>query len=374
MIAVLLLAVAANPVTVHVRVDGSGYLRFALNAQLMYGSEANLIVRDGVLATADGAVVIPRIHVPPTCFKLGVSLDGHVTGITPSGKTEIGQLVLSMLPDQAGKTGLFKSNLHGVLSNPGDGLAGVIRCAAAAKGALTSKTDSQESAQPLKIAVRQMSEVDSDTITLGDIAVFTGDKDRRSDAQIIELGRTPNLGSSIRLSEGYVATKLKLAGFKPDDYILIVPEGATITRPSQVVTAAQMLEAALNAIRERFDVGVDLKPDTAIPDLKIPKGDLSLSAELGSRTDRSIAVLILADVDGKRVGSRSIIMIPTEDQVGVKVGDQVTIRLIAAGAVVEVNGKVKSAGWVGQKVSVLSDTGSVHTATVISSSLVEVRL
>ena len=110
------------------------------------------------------------------------------------------------------------------------------------------------------------------------------------------------------------------------------------------------------------------------PVLKRGHEQMLTAQKLGAKTDRSIGVLILADVDGKRVGSRSITLVPTDDQVGVKVGDQVTIRLIAAGATVEVGGKVKTAGWIGQMVSVQADTGSMHTAKVISSNLVEVRL
>lgn len=371
MIAALVFAVAANPLTIHIRVDGSGFLRFARNAQIAYASEATLSAQNGILVAGDGSVMIPRIHVPANCFKLSVSLDGHFTAVTPSGSSEIGQIVLAMLPDSVARPGIFSCSQHGALSNPGDGLAGVIRASSktAAKGASTPAGP-----QPLRIAVRQISEIDSDDMTLGDIATFSGDKDRRADAQMIELGRTPQLGTSIRFSEGYIATKLKLAGFKPDDYVLIVPEGATVTRPFQIVTAASMIDTAIQKIKERFDVSVNLIPDAAIPEMKVPKGDLLLSAELGAKTDRSIGVLIMADVDGKRAGSRSITLIPTDDQVGVRVGDQVTIRIIAAGATVEIGGRVKTAGWVGQTVSVQSDTGSLHTAKVISSNLVEVRL
>ena len=372
MIAALVFAVAANPVTIHVRVDGGGFLRFAKNAQILYAPEATLAVQSGVLSTSDGAVIIPRIHVPANCFKLTVSLEGRFTAVTPSGSSEIGQIVLSML-DTAGGPGLFRSSQRGALSNPGDGLAGVIRTSS--KSGSSAKGEQNPAAgQPLKIVVRQISEIDNDTMTLGDIAAFTGDKDRKTEAQMIDLGRTPQLGTAVRFSEGYIATKLKLAGFKSDDYILLVPEGATVTRPFQIITASTMLDTALQKIKERFDVSVNLIPDATVPELKVPKGDLVLSAELGAKTDRSIGVLIMVDVDGKRVGSRSITLVPTEDQVGVKIGDQVTIRFIDAGATVEITGKVKTAGWVGQTVSVQADTGSIHTAKVISSSLVEVRL
>ncbi len=351
-------------------------MRFAKAAQFLYASEATLVAQDGVLQTSDGAVIIPRIHVPASCSRLDVSLDGTIRATGNDGTIEVSQIVLTMLPDNLGRNGMFKSTLHGAVMSPGEGMAGVIRTSTPkVKPSARPTTAPEEPAAGLmKIVVAASSEIDNDEMTLGDIATFTGPKARRADAQVIDLGRTPQLGSSIHFSEGFIVTRLRLAGFKPDDFEIVVPEGATVTRPTQTVTCDQLTEAAIAAIKERYDVGVDLKIDSKVPDMKIPRGDLFLSAQVGSKTDRSITVYVSAEVGGKRVGSRSLTLVPSDEAIGVKVGDQVTIRVCSNGATVEVPGKVKSAGWVGQSVSVHSDTGIDLTGKVISSNVVEVRI
>lgn len=138
MIPALLLTLAANPVSVTIHVDGSGFLRFLRGDKRLYSSDATLVDRNGVLATADGSLLTPKINVPADCTELTVTLDGFVRATTPSGSREIGQLVLTMLPDSAKRSGLFSSNLQGRLSDPGDGLAGVIRMHREPRGSVLS--------------------------------------------------------------------------------------------------------------------------------------------------------------------------------------------------------------------------------------------
>ena len=375
MIYALVLALVTNPVGLQIRVDGSGFLRLAKASQLLFASEATLVDQDGVLQTADGAVIIPRVHLPIGCYKISVTLNGEVKATTPSGVQKAGQLVLAMLPEKVAQSGLFRCSLHADLSQPGDGLAGVIQTSSLKdkpEPAIVTKTAVES--QKLKIVVAKLSEVDHDHITLGDIATMVGPKELQAKAQTVDLGPTPKIGTFIRFESQFIAPRLAMVGIKPDEFSLVVPDSATAERPYQTVTEDQLTEAAMIAIREKYDVGQDLKPDSKIQEWKLPKGDLVLSTTLYSKTDRSISAVIVADVDGRRAGTQNITLVPAEEQQGVKVGDQVTIRIRSAGAIVEVTGKAKTAGWVGQRVTVLADTGSTHTAKVISSSLVEVQL
>jgi hypothetical protein len=375
MIHAIVLALLANPIGIHVRVDGSGYLRFAKATQLYLASDMNLVVRDGVLATQDGAVLIPRIHVPADALKLSVSIDGKVRVSNSKGTSEIGQLVLAILPNDETHSGLFRSTAKPTISNPGDGVAGVIRTSGSTSVSPgVSKISQDQTAQVLRITVNPSSEVDSQDFTVAQVATLSGPSELLQKAGQVSLGRTPILGATTRFEEPFLLERLLIAGLKPDQFVLVMPKVVEVGRPTQVVTQDQLTEAAIAAIREHYDVGTDLKADSKIPDLKVPKGDLVFSSYLSSKTDRSVTVVVSAVVNGIQAGSRSLTLVPPDDQTGVKTGDQVTIRVLSAGAVVEIRGKATTSGWVGQSISVTADTGSVLTAKVISGSVVEVRL
>jgi flagella basal body P-ring formation protein FlgA len=80
------------------------------------------------------------------------------------------------------------------------------------------------------------------------------------------------------------------------------------------------------------------------------------------------------DVDGKMFCRRTVNLVPTQPAAHLRQGDPVKIRVLKNGASVEVQGKTRSAAKVGSTVAVETEAGAVFTGTLISPSVVEVKL
>jgi hypothetical protein len=104
-------------------------------------------------------------------------------------------------------------------------------------------------------------------------------------------------------------------------------------------------------------------------------GELSLEAGKPSKTNSGFSVLVSVSVNGKRVNSRQIqLEIEGGSSISVAAGAPVKIYLRSSGATIEISGRARTAGFVGQQITVTSSTGSVHQATVLSATEVEVKL
>ncbi len=368
------LLVTATP-ALNVSVEGDGFLRFAHSGTSAFSTHASLSVANGVLTNAAGDILLPQVHVPAAAKRIDIELDGTISATTDAGKTVVGHIVLAIFasgnPDGKPKLG-----------NPGDGLNGVIRCSAgstkqASSGTPGKKNPAKSTANvPTKptITFSQKSEVDGDIVLLSDIATIEGDPSLTAKIGAADLGRSPLYGASKGITLSYVLAHLRMCGIKTDDLVISIPPNCVVGRKAQTIGSDAMVEAATKAAKEKLGIDVPLKLDSSINDVVAPTGTADISVRDIQKGQNGVTAVVWISVDGKSISSRYLTLVPAEGGIGVKSGEVVKIRLMSHGAIVEVQGKAKTAGWVGSTVTVISDTGTTHTGVVKGDGSVEVKL
>lgn len=125
----------ANP-TISVEVDGEGYLRFSRDSRAVYAKNTTLVVTSGKLTNSHGDPVLPTVSIPNGTQGLDVELDGTVFVINGTSRAKAGRFVIALFPEGTALSedkGVFVATERPKLSNPGEGIAGVIRHAEALK-------------------------------------------------------------------------------------------------------------------------------------------------------------------------------------------------------------------------------------------------
>lgn len=378
----MILLTLPNPVTISV--DGDGALRFVRGGALVYARRATLRAQGGLLVNEAGSPLAPRVAV---AGPFTVALDGTIT----AGGKVAGRIVLARV-----------ANGRATLMNPGEGLAGVIRTggpaivqATPAPRPSTARTVSRPTeswmrpsrmakvaappsdswtrpVKPAKVAsisisVRAQTSLDGERILLGKIADIQAPPVWKTRLAAVDLGGLPPLGTTRVIGASYVRTLVRALGLAPDAFAVIVPTGATTARNGVVIEAQEILDQALVG-NEGFVSSRTIAPMT------VPVGTLSLTATQMSRAVTGRSVVVTATVDGKLVSSRTIALVPDPNVPTAKIGETVRLRLVSGGATIEIPAKVKTGGREGSDVTVVTQTGSVHTGRLLPNGLVEVRL
>lgn len=379
------LASAVTPV--HLTVDGDGYLRLMRDGRAVYAKSATLTtLPDGRLGTAAGDSVLPSIQVPSDALSLEVDLEGQVFAIS-GGRLPIGRLVLALFPAGAAlsdRGGVLLAADRPRLGNPGEGTNGVIRTGGT-KSARPTVQPQPTTSQPApaggkaRVTARAEAEVAGENIRLGDIATIEANEPLQTNLTQLDLGETPAFGARRVLDRMRILARLKAAGIASDSVELIVPASVNVTRQSQVVTHATFLAFAEKTVREAPNVAAEYVADDVAPDFKAPQGELKLISEgiVGLNTT-NCQVKIAVFVDGKRINSRTVKLTATALPETIKSGTVVKVRFLAGGALIEMTGITRTAGKVGDQVSVeVRPEGAertLHMARIIAAGVVEVKL
>jgi hypothetical protein len=376
LLATLILASpTASPPPLEVKVDGDGYLRFARAGKVVFAKTATLTVREGLLASRDGLPVAPSVPIASDARQLEIDLEGHVTVVRAAGKARAGRLVLATFP--AGTTlspdaGYLTAGLRATLGNPGEGLNGVVRTTGASSSAPAPAPAASPGEVFVRVAVR--SEVDGDLIFLRDVAQISGPDETVARLGAVDLGRAPVHGLERTLSQSYLLTRLRGAGFDPKQLRLEVPSAAIVSRSSATISAEELLAAAEAAAQAHHGVDIAFRSIRPITVMRVPPGDVDVAAEQVRKDGSNTVVVLAVTVDGRRVGTRNLTLTPQAGAASVKAGDPVTLRLVRNGLTVEVPGTARGAAFVGQAVPVETGTGTTHSGTLVAPGLVEVKL
>jgi hypothetical protein len=227
----------------------------------------------------------------------------------------------------------------------------------------------------IEVAVQPTSEVDGPRVKLGQIAKIKSTADVVERLAEIDLGPAPMAGIPRPIVASRIQSALLGAGFKSKEFRIEVPANATVALKVQRVELAKFVECASIAVSQIVGNQVRLTNNQHFPDFVAPMGELSLEAGKPSKTNSGFSVLVSVSVNGKRVNSRQIqLEIESGSSISVAAGAPVKIYLRSAGATIEISGRARTAGFVGQQITVTSSTGSVHQATVLSATEVEVKL
>jgi len=388
----LILQTIASP-TLSIKVDGEGYFRFVLGNKVAYARQVRLIVSNGKLSAADGSSLLPSVLVPEQATKLSVSLDGKISGTIFGREKQLGSIVLAMFTGMPSfkPVGLLSlSATKATIAAPGEGLAGVIRPIVKPHNndndsnplTLQSKpygfppngyNASTKSVAKSEVKVKFTSEVNTEVLTLGDVADISGDSQLVEKLKSVDLGKSPLLGTKKILSTLLVKALISSQGIDMRQVSLTVPTGAVVERKAQRISPEEIATAVQEAFKKKLNVDTILEPKNKINSMMVPPGTVSFEVSNTQLNPSDISTTVDISVDGKLANSLhlryDITQLPQ-----IKRGDVVRLRLISNTAKVEVNAKAKGTAFLGQSVTVETDNGTIHTGRLIGPSIVEVNL
>jgi hypothetical protein len=357
---------------IHLHVDGEGYFRFARGTEAVYSADATLSTSKGYLASLDGYPLLPQIHVPTDGAGVKVDLDGTVT---VSGKN-VGRIVLATFGGASlSKVGsYYLATTRSSIGYPGEGILGVVRFSNGTKSARNTQVQTYQAPAEtgITIEVRFHNEIDKSHILLGDIADITGSSNETiSD---LDLGTTPILGATRGITRSYIVASLKGQGVNTDHIEIVCPVGADVVRKSQNVPEDAMVSAAIDGAKTKLGLDYPMRSAHDVTDLLAPSGDLQIVARDAQPNGDGASVEIEVDVDGKPVGHRNVLLVPTTPLPAVHAGDPLKIMLEKNGATVQVSGKARGTAKLGGSISVETETGATFTGILTTISIVEVKL
>ena len=386
----LILQTIASP-TLSIKVDGEGYFRFVLGNKVAYARQVRLIVSNGKLSAADGSSLLPSVLVPEQATKLSVSLDGKISGTIFGREKQLGSIVLAMFTGMPSfkPVGLLSlSATKATVAAPGEGLAGVIRPIVKPQNndsnplTLQSKpygfppngyNASTKILAKSEVKVKFTSEVNTEVLTLGDVADISGDSQLVEKLKSVDLGKSPILGTKKNLSTLLVKALISSQGVDMRQVSLTVPTGAVVERKAQRISPEEIAIAVQEAFKKKLNVDTILEPKSKINSMMVPPGTVSFEVSNTQLNPSDISTTVDISVDGKLANSLhlryDITQLPQ-----IKRGDVVRLRLISNTAKVEVNAKAKGTAFLGQSVTVETDNGTIHTGRLIGPSIVEVNL
>ncbi|MBS1713403.1 MAG: hypothetical protein JST30_03615 [Armatimonadetes bacterium] len=388
---VLASVVAWSAPTVSVRVDGPGYLRFTRDGRTLYAKAADLTVVEGRLGEKGGAKTVPALEIAAGVRRIDVALDGTVT---TDGRT-VGRLVLAVFSAvPTAEDGLFSSAVRPTLADPGEGDTGVVRSGNGPKVAPiaspgpvpTVKPDIMAGAarttspnKPVKnadgrilILLRDKSEVEAKTFTLGEIAEIHADPALAGRLGSSEIGETPPIGVERIVDRNRILSRVKSFGIDPTTVDLGGPEKARVVRKGQQVTHEQFVEAAVRGSELKGLAGME--SGAPGPVMTVPMGDLELVCESVGAGTAETMVTVGVYVDGRRFNCRTVKLKSNAPATRLKVGSIVPVHVTHGRLTVETKGKVTKVDLAGGAVTVqIPDTGAVLTGTARPDGSVEVR-
>ncbi|MFI5385209.1 MAG: hypothetical protein ACHQ50_03720 [Fimbriimonadales bacterium] len=362
----MILALAfATTLTLPARVDGQGYMRFVREGRIVYAGSATLTVDSGLLGSK-GLPLTPAIRIPGSTIRIEADLSGNIVAVAPSGRTACGQLVLARFETRpVGDHGFFVSTTRASLGNPGEGLFGVIRTAG------ESSTTQGHQTTGITITVQPLTEVTADDVMLADIATVAADAQTKQALGGIIFCPAPSIGVDMPVTVSRIQALAKRAGIEAEVH---VPPGAVVRRKAQTIKQEDFVATAIKAAQENLGAEVPMTClDLQQVDFKAPLGRVELRSESVTTSGMNITVMVGVFVEDKRVNSRNVNLKP-DASAQVQAGAPVKILMKSAGVTVEVPGRTRTGGMVGQTITVVTDTGSVLTGVIVATDKVVVKL
>lgn len=382
--ALLLTVFPALGLAQQVRVDGDGYLRLIRDGRVVFSKTGTLAVVGGRLGFGN-ATFLPSINYAGDVRALRIDLDGTIR----NGESVIGQLVLGVFTTSPQFTdGYFVSPDRPRLVNPGEGTYGVIRmdgvtAPAPRKPSSTVKPVETPSPTPsaipeppsggITIVLRPLSETGSGVITLGEIAEFRGLKSMIESARAVSLGDTPPIGVDRKITMARLRTALLGAGIPSKAVRLVMDETIVVRRTGQVATAEEFIAAAIAEIETRFGKYGTLTSRQSVAELRVPLGEKRLVVEQIGETNGAYRAVVAAYVGSQVINRRTLLLERTGVPSMPRLGETVSIRVVANNIFLETRGRVTRVGRPGEPLEVTTTDGIRLTGTVIGPGLVEVR-
>jgi hypothetical protein len=208
---------------------------------------------------------------------------------------------------------------------------------------------------------------------LGEVAEIAADPRTLAALQAVEMGSVPPIGVARGIDQRQVLARIKQAGIQIEKLTVEAPTGAVVRRKSQVISRDAFEAAAIEAARPILGEHLPLEAKGPEHEFRAPMGELELVAESSTAQSGGAAVVVAVRVDGKRFNARTI-RVTIGSAAEVRANTPITIVLRSGGAVVELQGKTRTSGYVGQSVAVRTQTGADLSATLTAPDRAEVKL
>lgn len=418
----------AGPATVDVRVDGPGLLRFIRDGRTVYAKETRLSVASGRLSGPEGAATLPGIVVGAVPDSFAIRADGSVIALYAGRERTLGRLSLAVFDDERDLTrsgGFWISSSRPKTVWPGTFGAGTLVGAGLAGETLptvpqhsaqatrppspqpnpaskpaakpgvkpdakpAAKPDAKPAAKPPtasstylrpgatrppQVEVRDLTEVEKQQYTLGDIARIEGEPTQVESLRAVVLGDTPPLGIERIIDRTRLDARLRAVGLNPSKLALSIPIGARVVRKGQRIPHATLVAKAIEGVRAKLGAAGDLIPAGDGPELILPVGELRLTTEAVTTAGSRVTAIVAGYVNGVRIKSRAVELVRSNLPVAMRVGQTVKVRLRANGVALETTGRVVRVGQPGEPVVVQTGTGAELSGKPDVMGVVEVEL
>ncbi len=387
------LLLAPGEIAVHV--EGEGYLRFLREGRAVYARQAALVVEKGELREKSGPGFLPPIRVPAG-HTVSIGEDGTVTlgpGHAAAGRLYLARFAPATAFEPSGAFVIARDRADlGYPAQAGYGKISTKTDAAPPKVELrrtqmgTPKpVETQPAPSPsrtvgnLTIAILAAVEVEGPKFSLGDIAKISGPAEDVARLNALDLGNAPVHGVPMLYTRERILAKATLLGFDRKALSLEMPPMVEITRKGQTVTVDKLVEVARRAVEEKLGMKGEMSPDDRIVDFRVPLGKLEIASE-GVNLAGGVATVSLGiRIDGRRFTGRTLRLSGPALEVAVAMGSAVTVRFVSNGLMVEMPGKARTAGAIGQTIDVtvtIPETRetTTHQATIVRAGVVEVKL
>jgi flagellar basal body P-ring formation protein FlgA len=254
-------------------------------------------------------------------------------------------------------------------------------------------------ADPLRVELRDRSTVGTMAVTVGDVATVTGgDTSTRAAAQALDLAELKVRQPSATVLRRAVEYRLRLAGI---DARVSGPERVAVALTTRPLTSEEVLGAAraelFRAHANPADAVIDLAvPITAkLPEIPVherpsitakprgapgPNGRVQVDVTVACGAEHLLSMAVQCDVRHLRGGVQQAgAQVPVggfaTNEIAVKAGDPVEIRVSANGFTVTAKGTALHAGKMGQTVQVQnSESKRTVVGRVVGPRAVEVEL
>lgn len=377
-------------------VDGEGYLRLVRDGRAIYARTVHLGCAGGKLGSDQGPTFLPSIPFSGDVAQIKISLQGEVSyqGLP------IGHLVIATFTGAAPQkeNDFYIAADRPSLGQPGDGLLGVLRLNGGSvpladkptpKAPSTATNKPTTNAEPRDmlsdvvvpsppeggcgIGFAPSVEVEGQKIRLGDICKINGSPNLKSALAAIVLGEVPAIGVEVRFDLTRIRVKLRAAAIDLEKVKINIPDVVRVYRRAQRATDADFLQAATEALTQRFGQIGKLYIKQSQPDMMLPIGNRRLVVDQIEVLRTGYRLGISVYVDDQRVNRRLMALETDTITPAVNVGQVVKVILRSGGATIETTGRVSRVGKPGEPVEVTVEGGTRLTGKVNANGTLEVN-
>ncbi len=245
---------------------------------------------------------------------------------------------------------------------------------------LSARRGGSEKTVQATIRIPAQATVNAPRFRLGDIATIeTEGAALREQLSQIELGASPLAGQTRAFTKQQLLMRLRQHKIELSTVQIEMPDTVRLSRAAQTLDTTQLEQFAREQLKAAVgDSASEWTLESPPSSASIPSGAVEFRLEGAPRVASGSATMeITALVDGQpRAKYLLRFKAPQKArQIAVRSGEQVQVRVLSGGVVLEVRGVARATGAIDEMIPVyIPDTQKTLRAQIVESGVVEVRL